>query len=250
MLLVAFGVSQMIGCKSPEQDAWQEGYGRSFKTAYRKGWQDGAAKGRVEGQEEGRITGERAAETGTGFALYSTLAFWACAFGVLIGLAIQYTVLVCCRLSERFPEILAMAFVPAVRRSICYSMLEKKRILMLWWDEEKGKVLANQKLKMAQMRAVQEVMVERLRAIATLQELSQARLVELAKKELDRIASAAEAAVSLSQAGDTGNPVSQMLTRCPHCGGKVSFPPKKQGRIVKCPHKACGNKIVLSSEPR
>lgn len=191
-LIVLLMLLPAIGCTGSEKSAWQEGYDANYRSAYHAGWQDGAARGKKEGQELGKVAAQSAATTGHAWQFYATNALWGLTVGVIVGVSAQYIILLRCRITGRVAELWMVTFIPAFKRSVAYSILERRRALILWWNEEVEKLAATKKLKARQMRSIQEVIEQKLRAIASLKGFSQSRLIDIAQHELARIVSASE----------------------------------------------------------
>jgi hypothetical protein len=251
LVILSLILLPVVGCKDPELEAWKQGYDANQGPSYQDGWQQGAARGESEGKKLGRAAAQNAAETGRALQLYSTLAFWALMFGVLIGACSQYTILVCCRLSGRLPELLTVAFVPAMKSSLSYAVLEQRRQLMIWWDEEIRKVAATRELKVTQMLAAKQVWTRKLKAISSLEDFSQARLLDLAKKELSQILSASEQRATRAINLERGGPKASLQYRyyCPHCKKGIGYKAEKAGKSVNCPHKECRRPVTLPLRP-
>lgn len=226
----------MIGCKSWEEDAWQHGYEANRSAAYQEGWREAAPRGEKEGKERGKAEAEHAAQTGRAWQLYTTPAFLALMFGIIVGLAVQYTVLWCCNDAGRVPEMVTVAFVPAMKHSLAYSILESRRKLLLWWEQEKSRLAAAYQLKAAQIQAVHDAIGRKLKVMTSLEELTQSRLLDLAQQELAKVVSDAE------QKSRTN---AKRTVACPHCGKTIAYPRKKVGKFVTCPSANCGRPIHL-----
>jgi hypothetical protein len=237
-LILLLTLLPMIGCKNRTEESWQQGYDANRKIAYEEGWRKAASRGEKEGRERGKADAEQDAQTGRAWQLYKTPAFLALMFGIIVGLAVQYTVLACCNDAGRVPELVSLAFVPAMKHSLAYSILENKRKLLIWWEEEKRQLTAANELKAAHIQSVHDVIVRKLKVTTTLEELTQARLLDLAQQELSKIMSDAE------QKAIT--PTKQTIT-CPHCGKAIGYPRKHAGKTVKCPYANCGRPINLPS---
>jgi hypothetical protein len=235
-LVLLLSLLPMIGCKSREEDAWQQGYDASRNAAYQEGWREGAPRGEKEGKERGKAEAEHAAQTGRAWQLYTTPAFLALMFGIIVGIAVQYTVLACCNDAGRVPELVTVAFVPAMKHSVTYTILEGRRKLLIWWEQEKSRLATANQLKAAQIQAIHDVIVRKLKVMAALEELTQARLLDLAREELSKVVSHAE---------QKARTTSKRAVACPHCGKTIAYPHKMAGKTVNCPYVNCGRPIYL-----
>jgi hypothetical protein len=237
----------IIGCKSSEEEAWENGYNANHGTAYHEGWQEGATRDKKEGEEKGRQAARNAAQTGSAWQFYSIFAFLALVFGIIIGVSAQYIVLVRCQESDRLPGFLTVALIPAMKSSLAYSALERRHQLMIWLEAEMTSLVALNKLRSAQIRGVHNTIVKKLKAISSIQDFTQARLLELAKKELSKIVSEAEQDAHRLVGGQ--KPSAQIPRRyvfaCPHCSRQFEYRGKRGGKTVNCPHKNCGRPISV-----
>lgn len=235
-LILLLTLLPMIGCKNREQEAWQQGYDANRSAAYQEGWREGAPRGEKEGMERGKEKAEHAAQTGRAWQLYKTPAFLALMFGIIVGIAVQYTVLACCNDAGSVPEMVTVALVPAMKHSLAYSILENRRKLLIWWEQEKSRLAAANQLKAAQIQAVHDVVVRKLKVMTALEELTQARLLDLAREELANVVSEAE---------QKARTTTKRSMACPHCGRNIAYPRKKAGKTVNCPYVSCGRSIHL-----
>jgi hypothetical protein len=237
-LMLLLTLLTIIGCKNPEQVSWQQGYDANRSVAYQEGWREGASRGKKEGEERGRVEAQQAALTGRAWQLYTTPAFLALTFGAIVGLAVQYTILACCNDARRLPELVTVAFVPAMKSSLAYSVLESRRKLLIWWEQEMGRLTAAKELRVAHIQTMHDVIVRKLNAMTALEELTQARLLDVARQELSIIVLDAEQ--------KTLTPVRHTVS-CPHCKKMIRYPRKKAGKTVNCPYVKCGQPIDLPS---
>jgi hypothetical protein len=237
-LLLLLTLLSLIGCKSREEESWQMGHDANRKIAYEEAWREAAPRGEKEGHERGKAEADQAAKTGRAWQLYTTPAILALLFGIIVGVAVQYTVLACCNDAGRVPELVTVAFVPAMKHSLAYSILENKRKLLIWWEEERRRLTAANELKAAHIQAIHDAIVRKLIVMTTLEELTQARLLDLAQHELSKIMLDAEQKAVA--------PVKQSVA-CPHCGKTIGYSREKAGKTVKCPYASCGRPINLPS---
>lgn len=193
-LLLLTLVLPSTGCRDDVKEAWKMGYEAKYKAAYQAGLESGKARGKEEGGKKGVARARQAAETGGAGQLYLTLACGALICGVIVGLVIQYSILLACRFSERMPFLPLLVFIPAMRESLSYSVFERRCELLLHLDHELDKLRATKSLHAAQIQAVHDAVNRRIMAARSVEELTQARLVELANKEFADIIAASEKA--------------------------------------------------------
>src|SRR4051812_16966643 len=89
-----------------------------------------------------------------------------------------------------------------------------------------------------------------LATVSSIEEFSQARLLELARKELSKIVSESEEEANrvILEATPHAPPNSYSFI-CPYCNGKIGYRGKKGGRSVICPHKECGRPFMIPLLP-
>ena len=214
----------LMGCSSSEEKAWQQGYDANYRAHYQTGLQAGEARDSRIGEERGRAAAQVAAEEGSAWQLYSALVFFPLTCGFIVGLSAQYIILWHCGLSGRLPQLLTMAFVPAMKSSLSYSIFERRQQLMVALEEEFSKISAAKHLQNAQTEAMKEVVVRKLMSAASIEELSLARLVDFAEKESSKIVSAAEE--KYSRINNDQQPLEtkpRSICFCPYCLGRVQY---------------------------
>jgi LytS/YehU family sensor histidine kinase len=219
----------------------------SYKSGYQARFEAGRARGIEEGAKKGVAKAHEAAQAGNAWHFYSTSACGGLIFGILVGVVVQYIILVACRLSERLPQVMMFAFIPAITKSLCYTIFERRCRLMLELDEELRKVQATRNLHIAQLQAVHDAVKRRIAAASSVEELTHARLVELANKEFAKIVTAAGEA---HQVRSTQQPVvsaARNACTCPHCGNRIMFKDQAANKTVKCPYQNCGRPFRLPS---
>ena len=196
-LFLAFLLS-LPGCQNPEQEAWQKAYEASYNSAYQAGRQAGYARGKQVGDEKGAAAAKVAARTGGAWQLYTNLALGALVLGTGCGLFAQYVILLACRLSERLPQFSTVAFVPAMKSSLAYSVFEQRRRVMVEVTEELTKLRVTHNLQLVQIETTRDYVARKVMAASSIDELSQARFIDLAKMEFSRIVSASNERASRS----------------------------------------------------
>ena len=163
------------GCKDETEEAWKVAYRANYERAYQGASETGKARGKAEGEKQGAEAARAAAKTGRAWQLYTPLVCWAVVPGVLVGIFVQYAILFTCQVNGRLPRPATFAFVPALKRSLCYSIFERRFRLMVEFDEQLEKVLAARNLKIAQVQAVHDAVKRRVMAASSIEELTEAR---------------------------------------------------------------------------
>ena len=174
---------------------------------------------------------------------YFTAAMWSLAVGAAAGFVAQYAVLVYWGSTEDLPEFLAIALVPGVRYSRVYTHFDQNRRIMLACDEQLARIAAKEEMTKAQIRLAHNAVVMKLRAVASLEDFSHARLLDLAEEELSRIVSASEEKAKRS--GSSSRATRRLDLVCPKCKGRVRYKGNNAAReSVPCPRQ-CGWHIKL-----
>lgn len=233
------------GCKDETQEAWEVAYRAQYNDSYQAALEIGKARGGLEGKEQGVAAAREAAKDGRAWQLYSTMACWALVPGILAGIVVQYAILFTCQTNGRLPGPATWAFVPGMKKSFCYLIFERRLRLMVELDEQLQKTDAAKNLKLAQVQAVHDAVKRQVMAASSLEELTQARLVELANIEFATIVAEAERInqVQISQRSETKH--RRNACACPHCGRRLQFPRKAASTTINCPHSNCGRPIRL-----
>src|SRR5215207_1250512 len=130
LLPLAF-VMALAGCDAKEREAYDRAYKANRPVGREAGYKAGEERGRSEGRERGAAEARTAAQSGGDWRLYARLALLALAVGLTLGLLIQYSVLLACRRYERVPQFSTVAFVPAMKLSLAYSIFERRRRVMV-----------------------------------------------------------------------------------------------------------------------
>ena len=75
----------------------------------------------------------------------------------------------------------------------------------------------------------------------SIEELSEARFLELANGEFSRIVAASEN-ISRTENGQRSDKLCRRyVCTCPHCGKKIAFKEQAANKNIKCPHPGCGH---------
>jgi hypothetical protein len=252
LLLALALLLPFAGCKSEEEKVYQDAYEANRKAGYQDGFQQGEARGTKQGDEEGRAEALAAVETGEAWQLYRALALGALAAGLMFGLAIQYGLMLVCRRTGNLPQFSMVAFIPAMKSTVVYAVFERRRDLIIEIDEQLREMAERKNLQVAQIEQVKEAIALKIKALSSLDDYSQARLLELAAEEMEKIVSGS--ARKAEAGADAPSPVvesdpGQMPTRvthiCPSCQTWVRFSLRSANEAVTCPNQGCGQLIRL-----
>ena len=242
----------LTGCESEQERVYREAYDANRKAGYRDGFRQGEERGRKKGDEEGRDMALAAARAGEAWELYRALALGALAAGLTLGLAVQYGLLLVCRRTGRLPQFSAVAFVPAMKSTVVYRVFERRRDLMIEVDEQLREMAERKNLQVAQIEQVKEAIALKLEALSSLDAYSQARLLELAAGEMDKIVSGAARKAETVTSGQSpageqnpGRTPARITHVCPSCQTLVRFSLRSANRAVVCPGQDCGQLIRL-----
>lgn len=237
----------LSGCNAKEREAYDNAYKANYPVGYEAGYKEGEERGRKEGRERGAEEARAAAQSGGDWRLYARLALLALAVGLALGLLVQYSVLLACRRYERVPQFSTVAFVPAMKLSLAYSIFERRRRVLVEVEEELREMGERRNLQVAQIKEVHDAVERKLKAVSSLEELTQARIVELAAEEFDRIISAAAEKAERMKEDAARRALSghHVAYACPHCQQIVRYAERFAGQSVNCPNQACGRSIKL-----
>ncbi|HEV7473686.1 MAG TPA: hypothetical protein VGN90_06545 [Pyrinomonadaceae bacterium] len=240
-LLLAFA-----GCTSEEEEAYKSAYEANRDASYQVGFRDGEDQGRKQGTTDGTSAALEAAATGRAWQLYWVPELAALVFGLSLGLILQYSVLLVCRRSGRLPQFSTVAFVPAMKSTLVYAIFERRRDVMLEIEESLSEMAARQNLQVAKIRQLKEALAFKVKALSSIDELTQSRLIELAAEELEKIVSTSAAKAEMMQNNQaTDHAVTRITHTCPSCQSLVRFRLQSANEIVTCPNQACGQPIKL-----
>ena len=197
------------------------------------------------GEERGTTEAREAASKGSSWRLFTTLAFGAFACGAVVGFVAQYGILLTCHFEERLPSPVLLAFVPGMKGSLSYSIFERRFRLMLDFDEQLKKILATKNLQVAQTQAIHDAVKQRIMSARSIEELSEARFLELANGEFSRIVAESEK-ISRTENGQRSDKLCRRhVCTCPHCAKRIAFKEQAANTTVKCPHPGCGHSVRL-----
>lgn len=187
LMLLVVTSSFLSRCENDVEKAYKISYDANYAAAYPNGFVQGDTRGREEGTAAGNAAAHKAAQNGEAWQLYSRLAASALAAGLVIGLGLQYAILLGCRRSGRLNQLQTVLLVPAMRRSLAYVIFENCRKLELEKKVALQRVHADSAVKKAELEAAYESNRRRIIAAASIEEISSARLVEFADEEFSRI---------------------------------------------------------------
>ena len=183
-ILLIFIALLLTGCEDEEA---KRTYDTNFNEAYQKAIKDGEKLGEKNGQEIGFAAAEKAAIDGTAWQLYYYLTLGSLLSGLSLGLIIQYGILWRCRRTSVLPQLSTMAFVPAMKLTTAYSIFLHKRNLKIKVDEELSELAARKNIQIAKIEQLKKEMTMKIEAISSIDELTQSRILELAKEEIEKI---------------------------------------------------------------
>lgn len=245
-LPLALALLLLAGCRSEEDETCQKAYKANYEAGYQAGFPGGEERGRKEGEAEGAAAALKAAETGEAWELYRVLASGALASGLLLGLAVQYGILLLCRRTGRLPQFSTVAFVPAMKSTVVYAVFERRRDLMVEVEEQLREMAARKNLQLAKIERLKEAMALKIKALSSIDEFSQARLLELAAEEMEKIISESERKAGAAPDGrNPGRPATRITSVCPSCQRLVRFNLRPANEFVTCPHRGCGRPFRL-----
>lgn len=236
----------LAGCQNKVQEAYDTAYKANYPIGKQAGIKVGEQRGREEGAKKGQEAAREAAERGVAWQLYAALSLGALAGGLGLGLCLQYSILIFSHRSGRVSQFSTVAFVPAMKWSLAYAIFERRRMLMLEVEEELREMAQRRSLQDAQIRDVQEAVELKLRAISSIDELTRARLLELASEEIAKIVSgAAEKAEGVGDGRPGPDASPQTIQTCPHCRQLIRYKRQQAGATVKCPNPECARPVKL-----
>lgn len=246
LLLMLALLPLFVGCESEEDRIYKQAYDANYAANYPIGFKTGAERGSKQGAEEGAAAAREAATTGQAWQLYWVLALGSLVSGLVLGLSIQYGILLICRFSGRLPQFSTVAFVPAMKSTVVYAIFERRRDVMIEIDEQLREMAARKNLQVAKIRELKEAVALKIKALSSIEELSQSRLLELAAEELERIVadSARKAEATLGDQG-SDRATTRITHTCPYCKRLVRFNLRSANEIITCPNQECGQSIRL-----
>jgi hypothetical protein len=182
----------LLRCANPVEEAYKQAYDVAYKAAYPEGHAKGESQGNLDGTTDGATAAQRAADQGEAWQLYWRMAVAALGAGILLGLSLHYAVLAASRRSGRLDHLQAVVWVPAIKRSLSYSIFQTRLQLKLHMEEALQQVSANSSVQKAELEAAYDVMRKKIQASSSLADLTGARIVEFADEEFSRIISSAQ----------------------------------------------------------
>lgn len=244
----------LAGCGNEVQEAYKKAYDANYPVGKQAGVKVGEKRGREEGTKKGQAAAREAAERGVAWQLYAFLGLGALSGGLGLGLCLQYSLLLAARRSGRVSQLSNVAFVPAMKWSLAYAVFERRRLLMLEVEEELREMARRRSLQDAQIQAVREAVGRKLKAVSSIEELTRARLLELASEEIARIVSGAAEKVEgfgeeRPEADREERPEAdrspQAMRACPHCRQLIRYRARRAGATVNCPNPGCARPVKL-----
>ena len=189
-LLIMLMISSTLTRCDSLQDEYNKGRKDGRDAGYIQGWATGETRGTTDGTAAGKAAAYQAAQSGEAWQLYWRLAAAALATGIVIGLGLQYAILLGCRRSGRLDQFQTVTFVPAMKRSLAYSIFENCRKLEVEKQATLRKVHADSAVKKAAIEAAFDSSRRRIMAASSIEDLANTRLLELANEEFSKIISA------------------------------------------------------------
>ena len=111
------------------------------------------------------------------------------------------------------------------------------------------KVAAMKEIKAAKVQAIRDSVAKRIKAVSSLEEFSQARLLELAQLELSSIVAASEREAGGSVENGGKVKPTRFKYACPHCNKVIMYKGKRGGKTFTCPYKQCGRPFAVPALP-
>jgi len=189
-ILLIFAAVPLTVCSMDEEETRR--YDLGYKATYQSAFDEGSNLGETAGQKSGNADAEKYALEGTAWQLYYYLTLASLLSGTSLGLIVQYGILWRCRRTRILPQFSTVAFVPAMNSSIAYSIFLRKREVMLELDEQLREMAARENLQVAKIQQLEKTIRMKVEAISSIEELTQTRMLELAKEEMNKIINVAE----------------------------------------------------------
>jgi hypothetical protein len=233
-------------CESEEDKVYKSAYDASYKAHQQISFREGAKRGYTEGRKAGLAAAIEAADNGQAWELYLSLALGALLSSLMLGLVLQYSLLVVCRYSGRLPQFSTVIFVPAMKYTTAYRVFKRRRALLMEIDEQLREIAARKNVQIVKIHQLNEVIALKIQSLSSLDELSQAKLVQLAEEELEKIVAASEMKADTILHDQHSIQASTRITHpCPHCHRLIRFSLSSANETVTCPNRECGRQIRL-----
>lgn len=246
LILCGLSLFAFAGCRNADERIWKQAYDSQYESAFLSSRHAAKKRGRAEGEKDGVAAAQRDMQNGHGWPMYATLANWTAFFGFLGGAGGQYLVLLICRRRRRISQFLAVAFVPGMKRSFTYSVFQRRRTYLTEIRIELKELQARQKIEAQKLEQVKAGLAQRLDTISSIEELKQARLLELAEEEIAGILVAStKTAREIREADDDAALDFLNTCYCPYCNRPVSYDAHAAHEAVECPHEDCGEHFRL-----
>ncbi len=213
--------------------------GRStYNAAYRHAYYDTRYPDAVaEGNRVGELAATRAAKLGSSWRLYPTEGISGLLAGILVGLLIQYGLLVSCRRNNRIPSWLIVPFVPGITRTRCYEFLASRTMEWAAAEQQRDQIDSQTQQQLYELEAAYHIARQSLLAADSLDDLSRNKELQLAKRELSRIVTLAERRARQWKLKNT--------YRCPFCSRLIRYKDSIAGTETACPNEKCMGTIRL-----
>ena len=139
----------LTGCEDEAKHEWNVAYHSNYELAYRAAVTASTPESKENGEKEGISKAHDAARTGLAKEFYVPIVFWGVGIGVVVGMIIQYSILFTCQATKSMPGFAAFALVPAMRRSLCYSVFARRFRIIVEFNEKLQKEISDRDLKIA-----------------------------------------------------------------------------------------------------
>jgi hypothetical protein len=235
------------GCGGEAHEAWNTAYLENYDRAYQAAEKTTNTRGNLDGIKVGSEEAKQAADKGFAWQLYKPMACWSLLFGALVGIFVQYAILFTCNKNQHLPRPGMFALVPAIKRSLCYSIFDQRFRLMIALDAQLERIRTEKNRKIAEAEATHEVLKRRIKAAASIEELATARLIELTEAELAEVVAIVEHKHQDQQNQKNKKWHLRNVCTCQNCGGRVKVPRKSAGTTITCPYRSCGHPIKVPS---
>ncbi|KAA3609178.1 MAG: hypothetical protein DWQ01_10190 [Planctomycetota bacterium] len=183
-------------CKGELDKAHEKAYLEAYQAAFSEGKSGGRERGLDVGRTQGQHEGVEDAMTGRAWVLYRPMGVWAMLLGVAGGVAAQISALFYARKTDRLPSPLAVALIPAMKRSEYYAYLKRKDEARQFKEEELEKARIKSDIVTSKIEARKNAELKRIRAVSTVKGLALERIPEVFSRELDELIDAKYVLVS------------------------------------------------------
>jgi hypothetical protein len=233
-------LAMLPGCGS--STAWKKGYEASYEASYSEAFKATHATGELAGASKGKAAAERARVTGRAYRPYSPFFVWSLLLGAGVGILLQYLVLLAGNIQGRASVFWLLALVPGSRSSLAYRHFDRLRKLELSHAQVIATIQTTKDQQLASLEAAKFAALQKIEAATTIEELSQIRLLDLARLEMSQVVNRAE-----NRARDLVSTERRTagVIACPHCGKRFGYKSRAASKTVSCPHRTCRQPVTL-----